>query len=109
MHSTFHLNTTNCTVILLVYVDNLILIGHLNNIELLKKRLHEHFKLKDLGRVTRILGITIHYDPNAGTLNLLQPGKIAELSDKFGSTDCKPLSSQLAAILTSLRQLLLQV
>jgi len=93
MHSTFCLNTTNCTVILSVYVDDLILIGHLNDIELLKKRLHERFKLKDLGHVTKILGITVHYNPNAGSLDLLQPDKIAELSDEFGLTDCKPLSS----------------
>jgi len=93
----FCLSTTNCTVILSIYIDGLILIGHLNHIRLLKKRLHEHFKLKDLGCVTRILGITVHYDPNAGTLNLLQPDKIAELSDKFGLTECKPLSSPLPA------------
>jgi len=67
------------------------------DIELLKMRLHEHFKLKDLGRVTRILGITIHYNPDTGTLDLLQPDKIAELSDKFGLTNCKPLSSLLQA------------
>jgi len=97
MHSTFCLNTTNCTVILSVYIDDLILIGHLNDIKLLKKRLHEHFKLKDLGHITRILGITVHYDSNAGTLDLLQPDKIAELSDEFGLTDCKLLSSPLPA------------
>jgi len=45
--------------------------------KLLKKRLHEHFKLKDLSCVTRILGITVHFDPDAGTLDLLQPDKIA--------------------------------
>jgi len=43
------------------------------------------------------LGITIHYNPNAGTLDLLQPDKITELSDEFGLTDCKPLSSPLPA------------
>jgi len=53
--------------------------------------------LKDLSRVTRIIGITVHYNPNAGTLDLLQPDKIAELSDKFSLTDCKPLSSPLSA------------
>jgi len=95
MHSMFCLNTTNCTLILSIYVDDLILIGHLNDIELLEKRLHEHFKLKDLSCVTRILGITNHYNPNAGTLDLLQPDKIAELRDEFGLTDCKPLSSPL--------------
>jgi len=97
MHSTFCLSTINCTVILSIYVDDLILIGHLNDIKLLKKRLHECFKLKDLSHVTRILGITVHYNPNAGTLDLLQPDKITELSDKFGLTDCKPLYSQLPA------------
>jgi len=71
MHSMLSLNTTNHTVILSIYVDDLILIGHLNNIELLKKRLNEHFKLKDLSHIKRILGITVHYDPNASTLNLL--------------------------------------
>jgi len=76
---------------------HLILIGHLNEIELLKMRLHEHFKFKDLGCVTRILGITIHYDPYAGILDLLQPDKIAELSDKLGLTNCNPLSSLLPA------------
>jgi len=40
---------------------------------------------------------TSSYDPDAGTLDLLQPDKIAELSDKFGLTDCKPLSSLLPA------------
>jgi len=97
MHSTFCLNTTNHTVILSVYVDNLILIGYLNDIELLKKRLHEQFKLKDVSHVTRILGITVHYNPDAGTLNLLQPDKITDLSYEFGLTDCKPLSSLLPA------------
>jgi len=71
MHSMFRLNTTDCTVIFSIYVDDLILIGHLNNIELLKKRLDECFKLKDLGCFTKILGITVCYNPDAGTLNLL--------------------------------------
>jgi len=87
MHSTFRLNTTDRTVILSIYFDDLILIGHLNNIKLLKKKLHECFRLKDLGCVTRILGFTICYNPDAGTLNLLQPNKITELNDKFGLTE----------------------
>jgi len=48
-----------------------------------------------ISAVTRILGITVHYNPDAGTLDLLQPDKIAELSDEFGLTYCKPLSSPL--------------
>jgi len=51
---------------------------------------------------------TVHYKSDAGTLNLLQPEKIvANLVSQ--TVSLSPLRSQLAAILKSLRKLLLQV
>ncbi len=59
--------------------------------------LHEHFKLKDLGLIMNILGITIHHNLENGMLNLSQPDKINGLAMEFGLADCKPLCSPLPA------------
>jgi hypothetical protein len=91
MHCMFCLQTHSCIVILSVYIDNLLLIGCIDDINFLKQQLHKHFKLKDLSPLKKILGITVHHDLENSTLDLSQLEKIAELTEEFGLSNCKPL------------------
>lgn len=84
-------------VILSVYVNDLIIVRHLDDVNAIKKKLAAHFKLKDLGPVSTILSIHVIHDHTNNTLNLSQPAKIAELVEEYGLSKCKLLSSPLPA------------
>ena len=78
-----------------VFVDDIMLAG--SNGTLLGstvKDLSQHFKLCDLGPTTQLLGLEIHRDhPNHHLLS--QSQYIANLLQKHGLQDCKPVSTPL--------------
>lgn len=53
-----------------MYVDDLLIIGPLDNVTETKQKLIDHFNIKDFGNVLSILRIDIIYDITNGTLNL---------------------------------------
>jgi hypothetical protein len=97
MHNTLQLDLPERVLILFVYVDDLLLIGCPDDVVFVKLKLHDRFKLKDLGHITRILGLTINHNLDAGMIDLSQPDKILELATEFGLAHCKPLSTPLPA------------
>jgi len=65
----FHKSTTSI-VLLLVYVDDLIIIGTDHElITKLQTELHATFRMKDLGQLTYFLGLEVHHQSNVIFLN----------------------------------------
>jgi len=52
------------TLFLMVYVDDLVLIGDLESVQSMKKKLNIRFEMSDLGPLSYILGITVTRDEN---------------------------------------------
>lgn len=59
-HSLFVKKKSKGIVVVLIYVDDIVIIGeNLQEIETLKKYLHKKFDIKDLGRLRYFLGIEV--------------------------------------------------
>ena len=79
-----------------VFVDDITLAG--NNpaaIDLFVQELSSHFKLRDLGPTTQLLGMEIHRDHPNHTLSLSQTNFITNLIQQHGLQDSKPVSTPL--------------
>ena len=64
-------------------------------IDSLIQELSFHFKLRDLGPTTQLLGMEIHRDRPNRTLSLSQTQFITNLLQDHGLQDCKPVSTPL--------------
>lgn len=85
-------------IILLLYVDGMLIVGHdKNKINRLKKDLGSKFAMKDLGPAQHILGMRIMRDRKNKRLWLSQEKYIKKLLDRFNMKDAKPIGTPLAA------------
>ena len=83
-------NKNGKTTILLLYVDDLIIIGNdTENIKNLKSKLHEDFEMTDLGAASHYLGIEIHRKEEG--IFIHQQGYIQKLLQKFNLENCNPV------------------
>lgn len=86
----------NRMAIIAVYVDDILLLSNDNNyIARLKSSLSSKFKMKDMGEASSILGINIERDRNRGTISIDQSLYIKSILERFGMSDCNPVSSPL--------------
>lgn len=61
-YSLFLKKDRTCNVFVVVYVDDIIMTGtDLAKIQFLKAYLHDHFKIRDLGKLHYFLGLEILY------------------------------------------------
>jgi transposase InsO family protein len=85
----------NGDVILLpVFVDDATFAS--NNRDLITEmisRLESHFKLRDLGETTHLLGISISRDLTAGTISLSQRQYVIDALARFNMSNCHPVST----------------
>jgi len=85
-------------IILLLYVDDMLIVGHdKNKINRLKKYLGRKFAMKDLGPAQQILGMRIMRDRKNKRLWLSQEKYIKKVLDRFNMKDAKPVGTPLAA------------
>ena len=78
-------------VILLLYVDDLFLIGNEKHIIDCKKKLAKEFEMKDLGLMHYFLGMEVWHSPEGIFLN---QGKYAvEILKRFDMLDCKSMTT----------------
>lgn len=75
-----------------VYVDDLVIAGTDENIELVISELRAKFKLKDLGPVKDLLHMEIEYVPGQ-VLWMSQRGYIDKVLKRFGMENCRPVST----------------
>ncbi|KAL5537784.1 hypothetical protein UlMin_045380 [Ulmus minor] len=77
------------TLIVLVYVDDILITGSSNTqIADLVAKLHSSFALRDLGLLAYFLGIEVSYDSKS--MHLCQTKYISDLLDRNDMQDCKP-------------------
>ncbi|KAL7589888.1 hypothetical protein Lser_V15G40189 [Lactuca serriola] len=78
--------------IVLVYVDDLIIIGDLDEVIVqLKENVCTRFHMKDLGKLRHFLGLEIEYE--VGDIILHQQKYSSDLLKHFGMFNCKPAVS----------------
>ena len=84
-------------IILLLYVDDMLIVGHdKNDIQSLKRELSKSFAMKGLVPTKQILGMKIVRDRKNGKLWLSQQKYIEKVLDRFNVKNSKPLSTPLA-------------
>ena len=84
--------------ILLLYVDDLILVGNdLTEINHIKTALSGKFYMKDLMELRHFLGITIERDINNETLYLDQSAYPKAVLNRFEMSDCNGLRTPIEA------------
>lgn len=89
--SLFILHSTQGTLVLLLYVDDMLLTG--SDSKLLDEfiaLLHSEFAMKDLGLVHHFLGVEVHRFRD--TLHLSQTHYARTVLDKAQMMDCKPMN-----------------
>jgi transposase InsO family protein len=103
--SFYHLEADHCVyvfkdsstiIILTLYVDDLLLISNsLKKLTQFKERLSVTFQMKDLGEASYVLGLQIRRDWAARSLSISQSLYIQKVLNKFGMTNCDPVSTPL--------------
>ena len=87
----FH-HTDKCTILLLLYVDDMIITGDdLNGIQELKFFLNQQFEMKDLGHLSYFLGLKITHSTYG--LYITQAKYASELLSRVGLTDSKTVDT----------------
>ncbi|WOH01606.1 hypothetical protein DCAR_0520990 [Daucus carota subsp. sativus] len=84
-------------VILLLYVENMLIVGQdINMINNLKKDLSKFFDMKDLGPAQQILGMKIIRDRKARKLFLSQKEYVERVIKRFNMKNAKPVGTPLS-------------
>ena len=79
------------TIILILYVDDLLIIGDDHLIDQCKKDLIREFEMKDLGLLHYFLGLEVWQNSDSIILN--QGKYTLDILKRFGMWNCKPMSS----------------
>lgn len=78
-------------IILGIHVDDQAIAGpNKQVISKFKQEMGQHFKMKDLGPLTHILGVEVKRDRQHRILTLSQGGYIKQVLERYGMTDCNP-------------------
>ncbi|OWY90649.1 Transposable element, partial [Phytophthora megakarya] len=75
-----------------VYVDDLVIVGTDENIELVLNELQAKFQIKDIGPVTDLLHMEISY-VSGQALWMSQSGYIDKVLKRFGMEECRPVAT----------------
>jgi hypothetical protein len=78
---------------LLIYVDDLLLVGDRETVNAAKKELLSLYKMTDLGLAKRFLGISIERDRANRTIKVHQKAYIEGLLERYGLENCNPVST----------------
>lgn len=79
------------TIILTLYVDDLLVIGgNIEVIEKIKTQLMDRFKMTDMGDVSRVLGLQVTRNRAEKTLTIDQEEYTKSALERFGFANCKP-------------------
>ena len=81
---------TKSLVFLVLYVDDILLIGNdIPMLEVVKTSLKKSFSMKDLGEAAYILGIRIYRDRSKRLIGLSQDTYIDKILNRFNMQDSK--------------------
>ncbi|KAM2907145.1 hypothetical protein COP2_046815 [Malus domestica] len=94
--SLFVRNGVQGKLVVLIYVDDLIITGdNMDELEALKRSLHQQFAIKDLGSLKYFLGIEMATSSKSLFLN--QRKYVLDLLDEAHMVNCKPTRTPLAS------------
>ena len=80
------------TIILPVFVDDMTLASKSEPaIKSFITQLSQHFKIRNLGPTTQLLGVKIDRDHSKHSISLSQRQYCLDILDRFGRADCKPI------------------
>ena len=95
-HCCYFKRLDNCYIILLLYVDDMLIVGsNMAKIKKLKKQLSKEFAMKDLGEAKQILRMRIMRDRTVGTVKLSEEGYIQKVLSRFNMQDAKSINTPL--------------
>ena len=77
---------------LLSHVDDVLIVGNRAEVDSTKDHLHRHYKFKDLGPVSKYIGMVITRDRTNRRLCIDQAPYVHDILDKFQMSNCAPLS-----------------
>jgi hypothetical protein len=81
-------------IIMPIWVDDVTLASNSQDaISGVIKQLQSHFKLRDLGPTSYLLGIEITRNRSQRSISLSQRQYIVDILDRFGMADCKPVTT----------------
>jgi hypothetical protein len=91
-HSVYARGSSNGQTYLLVYVDDMLIVGSCHEVvKEMKKDLSKVFTMTDLGEASYFLGLEFSRDRGARRIYLHQGGYIAKMLEKYGMADCRPV------------------
>ena len=94
----YMIRTKTVLTLISLYVDDLLLLSNcMSHLVHLKQNLSQKFEMKDLGEAEFLLGIQIERDRANRILYLSQETYIKKVIERFGMSDCKPVSTPLEA------------
>ena len=83
-------STNSGTVIIAVYVDDLIIAGSsLRLVDAVKAEFHKRYKMKDMGQLEYVLGVRVDQNPSQKTIQLSQQSYIHDMLQRFEMINCK--------------------
>jgi hypothetical protein len=95
-HGLYIFHRDGVKIFMPVFVDDITLAGKdPSKLDSVIQELSKHFKLRDLGPTTQLLGIEIHRDRPNRSLSLSQSQFITNLLTEHGLQDCKPVATPL--------------
>ncbi len=84
----------NGDVLILVYVDDLLIIGpSKQSVQTIKDVLNHHFAMKDLGPVGHFLGIRVTRNRDKGSIRLSQDAYVDKILKDFNYEECRSVST----------------
>lgn len=93
--------TDEGTLIIIIYVDDLIIAGSCQRlIDEFKAAISARFNMKDLGPLVWMLGMQIVRDRLKRTIVISQTAYIDRVVEKFGMSDCKPVATPAEGVLS---------
>lgn len=85
--------TKDYFAMLMIHVDDSMIITTRGFVEKAKNELKAIIDMKDLGEISRYLGIKVERDRKLGTIKISQPSYIKEIIEKSGMTGCNKVST----------------
>ena len=93
-HSVFYWRTKDKHTVVMVATDDVAITSKwLQDVEKLKNKLRQHWKISNLGELTWYLGFWAHWDWNVRTIAINQQSYIKGMLEKFWLTSVKPIST----------------
>jgi len=91
--ASIYISKTGVTII--VWVDDLLLIGRKGEVVDMKRQIHERFQIKDLGNIKFFLSMLVERDREILTMFLSQQTYMTKIQHRFSMDHCKGCSTPL--------------